>query len=82
MAITLVNIFLLASCHDCISDCQASVAVDLNKCNVLNGTTERTPAAVSGPFGHLGFLEEHVGVVMYRLRRESCCLRLLINSAL
>ena len=42
---------------------------------------ERTSAAASGTFGHLGFLEESVGVFMYRLRWESGRLRLPINSA-
>ncbi len=77
VAMSSVNIHLLASCSDCISDYQAGAIPILE-------VTERTPAAGSGPFGHLGFLEGHVLAFMYRLqgRRESGRLCLPVGSAL
>ncbi len=66
-----------------ISDSGDDELVDRNRglpfLIVLEGVTpivevvERTPAAASRPFGHLGFLEGRVLVSMYRLQewRES-----------
>ncbi len=73
VAISCFNIFLLAASNDCISDCQAQATVDSNKCNVLNGATEGTPAVPPGPHGHPERLTS---------TDVQCSSRLAVNSTL